>query len=72
MTKIDRLENTLKKAYGKTVVLMESDDMYCIARYEKGNRMEVVTLAHDWDKIFCGHYFNDIGNAWNDYYKRVK
>lgn len=72
MTKIDRLEKALKQAYGESVVLMESDDNYCIARYEKGGHMEVVTLMHNWDTVFIGHYFNDIGNAWNDYYKRVK
>lgn len=72
MTKIDRLENALKKAYGESVVLMDSDDKYCIARYEKGGRMEVVTLAHNWDTVFWGHYYNDIGKAWEDFYKRIK
>ena len=69
---MDRLENALKKAYGANVVLMESDDKYCIARYEKGGRMEVVTLMHNWDTVFIGHYFTSVENAWKDYYKRVK
>lgn len=62
MNKIDRLQNTVNKAFGNDTTILRSNERYVLVRYNKGGHIEYATLRHDWDRVGSGHYFT----AWFD------
>lgn len=77
MTKIDKLENTVKNTYGIESVVLDSTDTQALIRFTKNDSTEYVVARHNYDSIFRGKYFAPIGqtveqarkHAW-DYYKK--
>lgn len=67
MTKIDRLQKAVNKAFGDDTTILRSNDRYVLVRYSKGGNAEFATLIHNWDSVAVGHYFTAWGVAVDDY-----
>ena len=67
MIKIDRLQNTVNKAFGDDTTILKCNERYVLVRYSKGGNAEFATLMHNWDSVAVGHYFTAWGVAVNDY-----
>ncbi|WP_323709361.1 hypothetical protein [Mammaliicoccus sciuri] len=79
MTKIDKLENTIKNTYGIDSVVLDSTDMHAIIRIVKNGTTEYVVIRHNFEMVFRGTYFAPIGqtveqarkHAWDKYKKTI-
>lgn len=67
MTKIDRLQATVNRAFGDDTTILKCNDRYVLVRYNKGGNAEFTTLIHDWDSVALGHYFTAWSVAVDDY-----
>lgn len=75
MTKIDRLETTVKSTYGTDSVVLDSTDAHAIIRFTKSDTTEYAVIRHDYDSVHRGKYFAAIGqtleearqHAWDAY-----
>lgn len=78
MTKIDKLEQAIKEAYGLESVLLDCTDDKAIIRYVQNGYTEFVVSSHNFDTIFNGKYYTTFGQtieqakkqAWK-YYKKT-
>ena len=61
MTKIDRLQKAVNKAFGDDTTILKCNERYVLVRYSKNGHVEFATLIHNWDSVAVGHYFT----AWN-------
>lgn len=66
MTKIDKLETTVKSTYGTDSVVLDSTDTHAIIRFTKGDTTEYAVIRHDYDSVHSGKYFAAIGQTLED------
>ncbi|WP_239740285.1 hypothetical protein [Mammaliicoccus sp. P-M59] len=79
MTKIDKLEQAIKEAYGQESVLLDCTDDKAIIKYVQNNYIEYIVISHDYVSMFNGSYFAPIGqtveqarkHAWDKYKKTI-
>ncbi|HDE3760455.1 hypothetical protein [Staphylococcus aureus] len=79
MNKIDKLQETVNKAFGESAVILDSTDDLVLVKYEKGEHVEYASLKHNYDSVFFGHYYSTFGqtkdeaakNAWAKHEKRI-
>ena len=76
MTKIDRLQAAVNRAFGIDTTILNCNQRYVLVRYNKNGSAEFATLMHDWDSVYLGHYFTAWGvdvNDWtNEEFKKAR